>query len=136
MIAAAKWVMMIISNIIFHISVPTASLTTGAAVVGAGTLITCSWKNLPSAMTYLLIMDTADDLHYLLDVEMGDNTGMGLLDNTVGWLGNEKFFVYINKTEKRQMAKYYCIVGTANDEYRSNDLFLNVTGMCEISSLS
>ena len=134
MISVAKLVM--ITDIRFHISVPTVSLTTGEAVVGAGTLITCSWKNLPSAMTYLLIMDTADDLHYLLDVEMGDNTGMGLLDNTVGWLGNEKFFVYINTTEKRQMANYYCIVGTANDEYRSNDLFLNVTGRYLISSMS
>ena len=98
--------------------------------MGAGTLITCSWENLPSAMTFLLIMDTNDDLHYLLDVAMGDNEGMGLLDNAIGWLGNDRFFVYINKTEKRQIATYYCLVGTADDVYRSNTLLLNVIGKC------
>ena len=97
-------------------------------VVGAGTLITCSWQYLPSAMTFVLITDTSGQLNYQLDLEMGGNRGMGLLSDTVGWLGNEEFFVYINNTQKRQMATYNCIVGNANDAYQSNSFQFNVSG--------
>ena len=96
-------------------------------MVGAGTLITCSWQYLPSSMTFVLIMHPTG-LDYQLDVQMGDNRGMGLLTDAVGWLGEDVFFVYINKTEKRQIATYECIVGTADDTFRSNSYELNVNG--------
>ena len=100
----------------------------GTAVVGAGTLITCSWQYLPSPMTFVLITDTSGQLNYQLDLEMGDNRGLGLLSDTVGWLGDEKLFVYINNTQKQQMATYNCIVGNSNDNYQSNAFQFNVSG--------
>ncbi len=100
----------------------------GTAVVGAGTLITCSWQYLPSPMTFVLITDTSGQLNYQLDLEMGDNRGMGLLSGTVGWLGDEKLFVYINNTQKQHMATYNCIVGNSNDNYQSNAFQFNVSG--------
>ena len=112
---------------LFSLSVPASFLTMGTAVVGEGTLITCSWQYLPSPMTFVLIMHPTG-LDYQFDREMGDNRGMGLLADTVGWLGEDKFFVYINVTEKRQIATYECIVGTAGDTFRSNSFELNVAG--------
>ena len=100
----------------------------GTAVVGAGTLITCSWEYLPSAMSFVLIIDTSGQVDYIFDLEMGDNRGLELLSNAVGWMGDEMFFVYINKTEKRQVATYNCIVGTADDMYLSNAFEFNVKG--------
>ena len=101
----------------------------GTAVVGAGTLITCSWQYLPSPMTFVLIIDTSGQLDYIFDLQMGDNRGVELLSNTIGWLGSdERFFVYINKTERRQVATYNCIVGTADDMYLSNAFEFNVSG--------
>ena len=117
----------IISNL-FSLSVPASFLTMGTAVVGAGTLITCSWEYLPSAMSFVLIIDTSGQVDYIFDLEMGDNRGLELLSNAVGWMGDEMFFVYINKTEKRQVATYNCIVGTADDMYLSNAFEFNVKG--------
>ena len=97
-------------------------------MVGAGTLITCSWQYLPSAMTFVLITETSGQLDYQFDLEMGDNRGMGLLSDTVGWLGDETFYVFINKTEKRQMSTYTCLVGTGDDTIQSNAIEFTVNG--------
>ena len=97
-------------------------------MVGAGTLVTCSWQYIPSPMTNVFIRDTSDQLNYNLVPTMGVNEGMYLLDDTVGWLGEDKLFVYINKTEKRHMSMYYCFVGASRLGVRSNWFELIVNG--------
>ena len=67
-------------------------------------------------------------LNYQLDLEMGDTRGMGLLTDTVGWLEDDAFYVYINKTEKRQMSTYTCFVGTGDDTIQSNATEFIVNG--------
>ena len=82
-------------------------------MVGAGTFITCSWQYLPSPIRVVYLAYTGGDA-YQLNPASDINRGMGVLTDTVGWLGEDKLFVYINKTEKRHMSTYLCIVVTAD----------------------
>ena len=83
-------------------------------MVEAGTLITCSWQNIFSPMEFVKLLSDMD-VEYQLDLALGITTGMGLLNDTVGWLGEDMLFVYINKTEMRQMSTYICVARTVDD---------------------
>ena len=83
-------------------------------MVGAGTLITCSWQPLSSPMRTVVIVSDLG-LSYRIYPALGVNEGFGLLTDTVGWLGEDRLFVYINTTEMRHMSTYKCFVRTVDD---------------------
>ena len=96
-------------------------------MVGAGTLITCSWQHLSSPMACVHVESEMGG-GYSEDVETGFYHGLGILSDTVGWLGEDMFSIYINKTEKRQMETYQCVVGTVDSLLWSNMFALIVNG--------